>query len=77
MNIVEAMNARTPNQIYIMRKAWDYPTEGGRNPEAAVKLLPTDSPNGCLICGVDEKIPRGRWQPTAGDLVADDWITVC
>lgn len=74
MNICEAIIARTDERPYITRRAWEYITP---EPVAAgVKILPTNSPDGCVVESVTEKAPRRGWQPTAGDLVADDWETV-
>lgn len=73
MNICEAIKIRTVEKPCIRRRAWDYPTS---TPVIPVKLLPTNSPDGCLIMGATNKNPRNGWQPTAEDLVAEDWETV-
>ena len=74
MLIHEAIITRTPEKPFIRRRAWSYLTS---KPVAAViKIQPTDSPDGCIIESVAAKSPRYGWQPTAGDLVADDWETV-
>lgn len=73
MYIHEAIKAVTRNRPCIRRRAWDYQTD---TPRIAVKIQPTDSPDGCVIRSVAEKNTRHGWQPTASDLVADDWETV-
>ena len=40
------------------------------------KIEPTDSDEGCLIHSDYSKAPCPRWQPTAEDLMADDWMLV-
>lgn len=74
MKIYEAIMARTDERPYIRRRSWDYITI---EPVAAsVKILPTNSPDGCIVESATEGKPRRGWQPTAGDLVADDWEPV-
>lgn len=73
MRIHEAINDTTREKPCIRRKAWEYPTA---KPEVAVKILPTNSPDCCVVLGVANKNPRKGWQPTAEDLVAEDWETV-
>lgn len=74
MYIHEAMVSRSRDYPCLTRKAWDYITE--KPMAAAVKILPTDGPDGCVVLSASSKIPRYGWQPTAEDLVADDWKTV-
>lgn len=77
MYINEAINevfpARPEAPIYITRKKWSYPT---CEPDGGVKLLPSDSPDGMIACSEanGKENPRGGWQPTAEDLMAEDWI---
>lgn len=74
MNIHEAIMARTHEKPYITRRDWGYITV---NPVAvSIKILPTNSPDGCVVESVSTEGPRRGWQPTAGDLAADDWETV-
>lgn len=73
MYIHEAIRSTTRNRPYIRRSAWNYPTT---SPDVAVKILPTDSPDCCLIISAIEKNPRRGWQPTTEDLIASDWETV-
>ena len=72
MYIHEAIKARTADKPYIMRKKWE-DTFGARR---GVRLFPTDSPDGMIVDSRTAKSPRNGWQPTAGDLVADDWLVV-
>lgn len=76
MTIAEAMAARTLDKPYVTRERWSYITEHYCG--YSYKLLPTDSPDGCIsISGASKpsQIIR-RWAPRAEDLTADDWITV-
>lgn len=74
MNIHEAIMARTHEKPYITRRDWGYITV---NPVAvSIKILPTNSPDGCVVESVSAEGPRSGWQPTAGDLAAEDWETV-
>lgn len=73
MNICDAVKARTANKPYITRQSWNYPTSVWCN--AAVKILPTDTPDCCTIESVASNAPCRGWQPQAEDLIADDWIT--
>lgn len=73
MNIYDAMKARTADRPFITRQAWrnDY----GPWAVYGVRVLPTNTPDGCLIQSrASTKMPIPRWQPTAADLVADDWM---
>ena len=75
-NVIEAIRSRSRESgMYITRKAWQYPYSAPAYEGAAIKIMPTNSPDCCLICGVNENKPRRRWQPTAEDLIAEDWIT--
>lgn len=73
MYINEAAMSVTPKRPFIRRKSWDYPTD---KPTVAIKILPTNSPDGCVIKSATEKNTRHGWQPTASDLIADDWETI-
>jgi len=74
VNIHEAIMARTHEKPYITRRDWGYITV---NPVAvSIKILPTNSPDGCVVESVSAEGPRSGWQPTAGDLAAEDWETV-
>ncbi len=74
MFIHEAINARTADKPCITREAWkifnsSVSMEG-------IRLLPTNTPDCCILFSNGRKIPSRGWQPKAEDLVADDWITV-
>ena len=73
MLINEAVKATTPRTPYIRRKSWDYPVT---TPGIPFKILPTDSPDCCVAYSIAAKSPCRGWQPTAGDLIADDWEVV-
>lgn len=74
MKISEAIMARTEETPYITRQSWGYITVC---PVVAnVKILPTNSPDGCIMESATDGKPRRGWQPTAGDLVAEDWVPV-
>lgn len=68
----EALKSRTREKPYITRLGWQYITD--QPTAAAVKILATDSPDCCIIMSVAGKNPCRGWQPTAGDLMADDWV---
>ena len=72
MYIHEAIRARTAERPFITRKRWvdDY----GSYSHLSVKLLPTDTPDCCVLESKLSKNPCRGWQPMAGDLLADDWI---
>lgn len=71
MLIHEAILATTVEYPYVTRKHWLHPSTG----EPIVMILPTDSPECCLIFS-DHAKPRHRrgWEPTRQDLMADDWM---
>lgn len=72
MFIHEAIQARSKDMPYITRMSWDYPTT--ESVAAAIMILPTDTPDCCIIMSASRKNPCRGWQPTAEDLVAEDWI---
>lgn len=52
-----------------------------RRPESDIysEITPTNSYDTCLITVLHDGKPRktaGRWNPTADDLMADDWIVI-
>lgn len=74
MFIHEAIKARTADKPFITRKSWI--EEYGSWGRYGIKILPTSTPSGCMIQTKyrgTEKVPVNRWEPAAGDLVADDW----
>lgn len=73
MFIHEAIQSVTLRTPYISRTSWDRLSP---EPFGGIKIMPTDSPDCCIIVSdVDEKRRRG-WRPTAADLAADDWWPV-
>lgn len=73
MYLHQAVEAAMEGRMCVRRRAWDYPTS---KPVISVKILPTNSPDGCVILGAAHQIPRSGWQPTAEDLTAEDWEIV-
>lgn len=73
MNIIEAIAQTGSGMNYITRAAWRHALPFRTT--AAVKVLPTDSPEGCLLlsCALEKYTP---WQPRLEDLIADDWRPV-
>ena len=79
MTIIEAINEvfpATPKKpFFITRKKWSHVVS---KQDGDIKILPTDSPD-CMIVYSEangKEDPRRGWEPTAEDLIADDWITV-
>lgn len=71
MIIQEAIKARTADKPFIVRRIWM--EEYGCLSDLGVKILPTDTPDYCIIQSKLSKVPSRGWQPSARDLVADDW----
>lgn len=71
MFIQEAIKAAMLHKPYITRTAWN---RLSTTPGGGVKILPTDSPDGCIVVSDVKENRRHGWQPTAADLIADDWI---
>lgn len=69
MIISEAIRARTENKPYITREAWCNTYRG-----SDLKVFPTNTPDCCVLTSLEARGPRRGWQPTAGDLIADDWF---
>ena len=79
MTITEALKARgKENGYFVTRASWNanyvHRTTGLMGPP--VYLVPTSSPDGIMIQSWYEDHPCRRWQPTAEDLMAEDWIVV-
>lgn len=72
MNIIEAIESTDRNAPFITREKWQHmaPT-----PYGAPKLLPTDSVDGMIVYSdaLGKENPRRGWEPTAEDLIAEDW----
>lgn len=74
MYIYEAIQSTSYERPMITRKAWIYPT---RDPGPEIGILPTDSPNGCMIICSEKCMKEYQmWTPQKGDLLADDWYPV-
>ncbi len=69
MTIIEAIAARTTDKNGITRESWTTPTEKFR-----VAILPTQTPDCCIICSNVNRSPYRGWQPTLDDLTATDWV---
>ena len=81
MNICEAIRARTPGRPYLRRKSWEFrlTVDGSRRAllsQSQFRILPTDTPDGCLAVSMTDHRPRPSWAPMATDLLADDWEVV-
>lgn len=74
MFIHEAILATTKDEPCITRKSWAYITN--EPVSAVITILPTDTPDCCVIASKNGRIPCRGWQPAARDLIADDWETV-
>lgn len=72
MLIHEAILATTKDEPYITRQAWSYNT--GKPATAVITILPTNTPDCCVITSKNGRIPCRGWQPAARDLIADDWM---
>lgn len=73
MYIHEAIKARTADKPFITREIWL--TEYSCLERYAVKILPTNTPDGMVCVGAASRSPCRGWQPDAEDLSADDWTT--
>lgn len=75
MYIYEAVMATSKENPYITRRAWQYVTEYAC--PSSIWIQPTNSPDCCIVGSeTTSSSPRRGWQPTAEDLVADDWEVV-
>ena len=72
MYIHEAIASTTSQKPFITRRSWDM--DGFE--QAVIKILPTNTPDCCLIVSdFSSHGARRGWEPSAKDLVADDWYT--
>lgn len=69
MLLHEAIAARTMDKNGVTRKSWDIPGSKFRT-----AILPTETPDCCIVCSNVNRSPYRGWQPTLEDLTADDWI---
>lgn len=70
MFIHEAIASRTAEASFITREKWRNEWE-----VAEIKIQPTNSPDCCIVVSKVNRSPYRGWQPTADDLMAEDWIT--
>lgn len=75
MLIHEAIAATGKGARFIRRKSWSYITQPPCD-GSAMKLMPTDSPDGFVIHSVARSTPVAGWQPKREDLLATDWEPV-
>lgn len=75
MDIRSAILDRTADKPFITRQSWVDQMAGAIALHKVPKILPTDSVDCCVLTAFSERNPCRGWQPTAGDLVAEDWIT--
>ena len=69
MNIQEATKLATRNLVTMTRKEWKESHQ--------TEVLPTnDSFLNCIIASNDGKRLNRYWQPSADDLMADDWEVI-
>lgn len=66
MHISDAVAAAIKSGQCIARRKWESPYR--------FRIEPTDTPDGCICHSKAMKNPCRGWQPTAEDLLADDWF---
>ena len=77
MNIVEAVKEAHAGKSEISRKAWDYPYEySGGWIGPAVRLVPTNTPDGFLLKRVLFPQTYESWYPREEDILAEDWFII-
>lgn len=74
MNIQQAAREAVAERKHMTRSAWVHIMS--KPCSAAFKLLPTNTPDCCIAVSVYESSPRKGWQPSAEDLMAEDWVVV-
>ena len=72
MYIHEAIKNTSKESPYITREKWAIESASSW----LVVILPTDSPDCCILDGYAARRPSRGWQPCRDDLMADDWIVV-
>lgn len=72
MNIIGAIESTDRSTPFITRQKWQHIT---LRAYGAPKLLPTDSMDGMIVYSDanGKENPRRGWEPTAEDLIAEDW----
>ena len=73
MNIYEAIQATTPVEPFITRRAWQ--SRADQSGGIRRKLEVTDSPDRCVLHSLNLR-PMRHWQPCLADLAAEDWEPV-
>lgn len=75
MYIHEAVKEALAKKARVMRQS---AVEPGSDIYAVIK--PTNSYDACILIIVEDDVPSERgcrcWNPTADDLMADDWVVV-
>ncbi|MCH3989843.1 MAG: DUF2829 domain-containing protein [Lactobacillus sp.] len=64
MTISEAIQLANKENKGVSRISW-----GSRG----CTIIPTDTINCCLVAPFQGKTATKRWEPSASDLIADDW----
>ncbi len=76
MDIIEATRIAVKSGKWIARNV------KGVSPWNCVQIKPTNTSDGCIVKPRKELkhrdgvLPRRGWQPSADDLIADDWIVI-
>ena len=73
MYIHEAIMATNIKYPCIARETW---ARLSLTPCGGIKIQPTNSPDGCILISDARGGLLHGWQPTAADLIADDWKVV-
>ena len=68
LNIQEAARRAITESCAMSRKEWDS--------EYRFRVEPTNTPDLCVCHSFAMKTPGRGWQPSAEDLIADDWYLV-
>lgn len=66
MNIAEATKEALEKGLGITRASWRFNNE-------VICLIPTNTTLCCVMYGVCLEAKSPRWNPSADDLIADDW----
>ena len=74
MYIHEAVATALERNACIMRKSWNHVTS--KPCDAAIKIWPTNTPDGCIVESVTINNLYSGWKPRAEDVTANDWITL-
>ncbi len=69
MNIIEATKQALPQGKGITRKIWD-------RQHLLMAIFPTNTSECCIASTLGNHLPKPRWNPTADDLLAEDWKVI-